>query len=180
MPDLQETRRKVKVGIIGMASVCVVALGVMFSPLVGSTASRKDQIARLWTELKAKNQQVEPLRGMDKKVASAQTQIKDFYGTRFPTRGSEIYEELGKVQAQTGAKIQGVKYKPDDDAGLAGLQRVVIEGELTGDYLQLVRFLNALERDRMFFMVNSIELGSEQERKVKLQIKLETYLKAGA
>ena len=64
MPDLQETRRKVKVGIIGMASVCVVALGVMFSPLVGSTASRKDQIARLWTELKAKNQQVEPLRGM--------------------------------------------------------------------------------------------------------------------
>jgi len=29
-------------------------------------------------------------------------------------------------------------------------------------------------------MVNSIELGSEQERKVKLQIKLETYLKAGA
>jgi hypothetical protein len=25
VPDLQETRRKVKVGIIGMASVCVVA-----------------------------------------------------------------------------------------------------------------------------------------------------------
>lgn len=180
MPDLQETRRKVKIGIIAMGIACVVAVAVLFSPLVGSTASRKEQIARLWAELKSKNQQVEPLRGMDKKVASAQVQIKDFYNNRFPSRASEIYEELGKIQSQTGAKIQGVKYKPDDDAGPVGLQRVVIEGDLTGDYLQLVRFLNALERDQMFFMVNSITLGSEQGRNVKLQIKLETYLKAGA
>ena len=180
MPDLQETRRKVKVSLIGLGTASVIALGVFFSPLVGSSESRKQEIAQLWTELKAKNQQVEPLRGMDKKVASAQVQIKDFYGTRFPSRGTEIYDELGKIETQTGARIQGIKYKPDDDANPVGLQRVVIEGDLTGDYLQLVRFLNALERDRMFFMVNSIELGSEQERKVKLQIRLETYLKAAS
>jgi type IV pilus assembly protein PilO len=180
MPDLQQTRHKVKTGIIGMVVLCVAAVVVLFSPLVGSTASRKEQMDRLWVELKSKNQQVEPLRGMDKKVATAQAQILDFYKNRFPARGSDIYEELGKIQAQTGAKIQGIKYKADDEPGTTGLQRVVIEGELAGDYLQLVRFLNALERDRMFFMVNSVTLGSEQGRNVKLGIKLETYLRSGS
>jgi type IV pilus assembly protein PilO len=180
MPDLQDTRRKVKIGIAGMAVISAVALAVLFSPLVGSTASRKEQMDRLWAELKSKSKQVEPLRGMDKKVAASQLQIQDFYKNRFPSRSSEIYEDLGKIQEQTGARIQGMKYKPDDEPGPTGLQRVAIEGDLTGDYLQLVRFLNALERDRMFFIVNSVTLGSEQGQNVKLGIKLETYLKAGA
>jgi type IV pilus assembly protein PilO len=180
MPDLQQTRQKVKTGIIAMVVLCVTSVIVLFSPLVGSSASRKEQMDRLWVELKSKNQQVEPLRGMDKKVATAQGQIQDFYKNRFPDHSSAIYEELGKIQTQTGAKIQGIKYKADDEPGSTGLQRVVIEGDLSGDYLQLVRFLNALERDRMFFMVNSVTLGSEQGQKVKLGIKLETYLRSAS
>jgi type IV pilus assembly protein PilO len=46
--------------------------------------------------------------------------------------------------------------------------------------LQLVRFVNALERDQLFFLVDSVVLGGEQGGIVKLQLKLETYLKTGA
>lgn len=179
MPDLQQTRHKMKLAIGGMAAASAVAVVVLFSPLVGSTASRREQMDRLWADLKVKNQQVEPLRGMDKKVVTAQGQIDEFYKTRFASKGSEIYDELGKIQAQTGAKIQDVKYKPDDPEP-TGLQRVTIDADLSGGYLQLVRFLNALERDQMFFIVNSVTLGSEQGQNVKLGIKLETYLKAGS
>ena len=49
--------------------------------------------------------------------------------------------------------------------------------EVSGDYLQLVRFVNALERNKIFFMVDELELGNEQSGTVKLQIKLETYLR---
>ena len=55
-----------------------------------------------------------------------------------------------------------------------------IEADLAGDYLQLVRFINALERDQQFFLVDSVVLGGEQNGVVKLQLKLETYLKMGA
>lgn len=179
MPDLQQTRRSLKIAIGALAVVSAVAVGVLFSPLVGSTASRKEQMDRLWADLKVKNQQVEPLRGMDRKVTLAQSQIDDFYKTRFPERGSAIYDELGKIQTETGARIQDVKYKPDEPEP-NGLQRVTIDADLSGGYLQLVRFLNALERDRMFFIVNSVTLGSEQGQNVKLAIKLETYLKTGS
>jgi type IV pilus assembly protein PilO len=55
-----------------------------------------------------------------------------------------------------------------------------IEADLAGDYLQLVRFVNALERDQLFFLVDSVGLGGQQSGVVKLQLRLETYLKTGA
>ena len=179
MPDLQDSRRKIRMTMIGMGVACVLALGVLFSPLIGSTDSRRQQMQRLFEELKAKNQQVEPLRGIDKKVVVAKDQIGDFYKDRLPARDSAIYEELGKIQTQTGARIVGVKYKAEDPEPI-GLQRVLIEAELAGDYVQLAKFVNALERDRMFFIVNSVTLGSEQGQNVKLSIRLETYLRTGA
>ena len=66
------------------------------------------------------------------------------------------------------------------DAETVGVRRMEIEADLSGDYLQLVRFINALERDQMFFLVDSVGLGGEQAGVVKLQLKLETYLKTDA
>ena len=55
-----------------------------------------------------------------------------------------------------------------------------IEADFSGDYLHLVRFINSLERAPLFFIVNSVELGGEQGGVVRLQLKLETYLKSSA
>ena len=75
--------------------------------------------------------------------------------------------------------VGSIKYEMKDPESL-GLQRVEIEADLAGGYLQLVRFINSLERDQMFFLVNGVQLGGEQSGVVRLQMKIETYLKAGA
>jgi type IV pilus assembly protein PilO len=179
MPDLRETRRKLKIAMIAMACVDVVALILLFSPLVGSGDSRKQEMQQLATEERSKTKQVEPLRGLDQKVKVANQQIDQFFKERVPARGSAISEELGKVASQSGVKIGQVKYdtKDPEPVGLAPMQ---IEVNCQGDYLQLVRFINALERDKVFFIVNSVVLGDAQGGTVKLQMKLETYLKMGA
>jgi len=46
--------------------------------------------------------------------------------------------------------------------------------------VSLARFINALERDDMFFMISSVTLAGEQTGPIKLQVKVETYLKVGA
>jgi type IV pilus assembly protein PilO len=71
-----------------------------------------------------------------------------------------------------------VKYD-EKDAPIGGLRKLSIEIALSGDYLQEVKFINALERDPMFFLVDGISLG-EQQGNVRLQLKLETYLRLGA
>jgi|SRR5579863_4260044 len=179
MPDLRDTRRKVKIALIAMAAVDVVLLAVFFSPLVGSQASRREQLAQRWQELQQKTREVEPLRGLDKKIPIAHKEIDDFYAQRLPAQDSAISTDLGKVAAKSGVQIGGIKYIVKDPEPV-GVRRVEIEAEFAGDYLQLVRFINGLERDQMFFLVNSVGLVGEQGGVVKLQLKLETYLKTGA
>ena len=38
-----------------------------------------------------------------------------------------------------------------------------------------MRFINALERNKLFFIVDSVVLGGEQGGSVKLEVRLETY-----
>jgi hypothetical protein len=51
--------------------------------------------------------------------------------------------------------------------------------DLSGSYVALARFINALERDDMLFIISGIELAGEQTGPIKLQMKLETYLRTG-
>jgi Tfp pilus assembly protein PilO len=179
MADLKSTRRKLKIAMIAMASVDVVALILMFSPLVGSTATRKQELQQLSDEERLKTREVEPLRGLDKKIVVAGQQIDQFYKQRLPDKASEIVDEMRKVASETGVKIAQAKYEAKDPEDV-GLTPYLIEANCQGDYLQLVRFINGLERDKVFFIINSVVLGDAQGGSVKLQLKLETYLRTGA
>jgi Tfp pilus assembly protein PilO len=179
MPDLKTTRRKLKIAMIAMLSADVVAVILLFSPLVGSSAARKQELQQLSTEERQKTRQVEPLRGLDKKIVLASQQIDQFYKLRLPDKASAIVDELRKVASETGVKIAQAKYETKDQEDV-GLSPVLIEANCQGDYLQLVRFINALERDKTFFIINSVVLGDAQSGSVKLQLKLETYLRTGA
>jgi hypothetical protein len=55
---------------------------------------------------------------------------------------------------------------------------MTIEADLSGDYLQVMRFINSLERSRLFFLVDSVQIGSDQGGVIRLRMRLETYLKA--
>jgi Tfp pilus assembly protein PilO len=179
MPDLRATRHKVKIALATMAVVDVAAVALYFSPLIGTDSSRKAQLDDLWRQLQQKTHEVQPLQGLDKKIPVAQKQINDFYKVRFPGQNSAISDNLGKLASQSGIRVGSVKYDMKDPEVL-GLQPVEIEADLAGGYLQLVRFINSLERDPMFFLVESVQLGGEQSGTVRLQMKIETYLKTGA
>jgi len=180
MPEMKGTRRKVQIAIGTMLVVDVAAAALWLSPLVGSQRSRGEQMQSLWRALQAKTREVEPLRGLDKKVVIAHGQIDDFYKSRLPNEDSAIADALGKLAAENGVKIGGIKYKIED-ADPVGLRPVMIDADFSGNYLQLVRLVNELERSKVFFLVDSVELGGgAQAGLVKLQMKLETYLKSGA
>ena len=179
MAEPREVRQKLKITIGALLAVDLAAVALLISPIVGSERSRREESNQLWKELQMKTRQVEPLRDMDKKILVARQQIDDFYKIRFPSQNSAISDGLGKLAAESGVKIGQIKYKEKDPA-LVGLHPMEIEADFSGDYLHLVRFINSLERAPLFFVVNSVELGGEQGGVVRLQLKLETYLKSSA
>ncbi len=179
MPDLGGSRRKLKIVIGAMIAIDVIAIAVFFSPLVGSADSRSLQMNLLRADLTKKNREVEPLRGMDKKIVLAKDQIGNFYKQRFAATDSDLTNELGKLAAQNGVKIQTVRYRQEDPEA-PGILPVAIEGTFSGDYLQLVRFINTLERSKIFFTVDAVDLAGESAGPVRLQITMHSYLRMGA
>jgi len=153
-------------------------VAVLFSPLVGSEDSRRLQINELRAELTKKTRAVEPLRGMDKKIVLAKNQISEFYKDRFAAKDSDLVNELGKLASENSIRIQQEHYK-EEDAESSGIVPVEIDGSFSGDYLQLVRFINTLERSKMFFEVDSVDLAGEGAGPVKLGITIHSYLRSG-
>jgi type IV pilus assembly protein PilO len=186
VPDLRQARDKLKIAIGGVVLLDVALVILLFSPLVGSQQSRNDQTNQLHTEFLQKTREVKPLQGLDRKIPLAQQQIDNFYKERLPSEGSAISGDLNKLANENGVKLSGIRYTQKGTetemaaAEAVGLHRVVIDAELSGDYLPLMRFVNALERNQLFLLVDSVELGSEQAGVIKVTMKLETYLKTGA
>ena len=68
MPELQGSRRKLQIAIAAMVAADLLALAVLFSPLVGSAESRQITMGELSAELQKKKREMEPLKGIDKKI----------------------------------------------------------------------------------------------------------------
>jgi Tfp pilus assembly protein PilO len=179
MPELQGSRRKLQIAIAAMVLADLVAVAVLFSPLVGSAESRQISMSELSADLQKKTREVAPLRGIDEKIKVAKGQIGQFYQDRFAPRDSDLLAELGKLAADNRVRILQAKYKQEDATG-AGIIPAEIEGNFSGDYLQLIHFINALERSKQFFTVDSIGLAGETTGTVKLDVKMHSYLRSGA
>jgi type IV pilus assembly protein PilO len=175
MASIRETRKSLMPVVIALVILDLACVGYLFSPAGRSRAARQREYTRLRQQLVAKQQEVLPTRGMDQKLKQASEDITGFYDTRFPAEYSAIAEELGKIAADAGVKLSGVKYD-EKDAPIEGLHKLTMEASIAGDYLQEVKFINAVERDKTFFLIDGINLA-EQQGNVRLQLKLETYLR---
>jgi hypothetical protein len=63
-------------------------------------------------------------------------------------------------------------------SGDYALTELHMDASVSGDYRPIVEFINSLERDKMFFLVNRINLSGQQTGMVNLRIRLTTYLRA--
>jgi len=195
MADFGQAKKRIYTSLIAMGVLSVASLVVLLTPITGSSSSRLAELQRLDATLRDKTREVVPLRGIDKKIVEARGEISDFYETRFPAVQSSVPEALGKIASTHSVKMDLAKYESKTDpkaetrtggndntaAALAvGLRPVQIEAGFTGTYPNMMRFINELERAKTFFIVDSVNLGESQGGDVKLQMKLETYVKAGA
>jgi type IV pilus assembly protein PilO len=177
MASIGEIRRKRMPALIGLVVLDLACVGYLLSPAGRSRQARQLEYYELRSQLTAKRQEVLPTRGMDQKLKQASQDISSFNDQRFPAEYSAVAEELGKLATETGVHFAGLKYD-EKETTIEGLRKLNVEITLSGDYLQEVKFINSLERDRMFFLIDSVALG-EQQGNVRLQLKLETYLRGG-
>ncbi len=135
-------------------------------------------LARRETEYRAMQLKTKPLRGLDKKIAQAQLDEQAFYQKRFPDSYSEVLRVIGSLAVKNNVLLNRVQYaqgKPHQ-----GVSEILMDASLSGDYAPVVRFINGLERDKVFFLIDGIALSGQQSGIVSLRMRLTTFLHAGA
>ena len=63
---------------------------------------------------------------------------------------------------------------------LPGVERLLVKASLSADYLNLVRFINALEREKMLMVIDSVKLNESQGGDVRVDLVMEAFRKAGS
>ena len=141
-----------------------------------------EAIAQQRIERKAADEAAEPLRGVDAKVARSTAEADRFYRERLPLVQSQVVAELGELAKRNNVRMSRATYTPA--VVLAGTENELteekIDASLSGDYRPLMQFINALERDRTFFVIDGVTLTGQQTGLVNLRLGLTTYLRRGA
>lgn len=120
-----------------------------------------------------------PLQGLDAKLASANSEADEFYSERLPVSYSEIATEIGVLKDKNHVRLTRMQYTqaPVANVSVGQLTELKMDASLSGDYRGLVEFLNGLERDKVFFVVNGLTLTGQESGRVNLRMKLGTYLR---
>ena len=166
----------------GVAALLVIVLYMVLHLLFLSESLKShnaDALSQQRTLLTTARLQAQPLRGLDTKITASTQDADAFYAERLPYAYSQVLSELGRLTQKSNVRLANVQYAQAPVlSGANALTELHMDASVSGDYRPIVEFINGLERDKMFFLVNGINLSGQQTGMVNLRIRLTTYLRA--
>lgn len=162
-----------------LAMVDVLLLGYLLWP-GSSSAGRRAREEALQQQYRALGHEVAPLKDIDGKLMQTRADINDLYSEQIPNRWSQISSHLETLVRESGVTAQSVKYTSDkqpEKGDLSDVQRVNIDTTVQGDYSKVAHFINAIEQDKLLFIIQQISLSSQEGGTVTLAIKFNTFMK---
>jgi type IV pilus assembly protein PilO len=176
MKNLNALRQRIIIALVVLAVIDAAALTYLLLPSRTDITAQKEALNEAEQEARQLTITMAPMRDVGAKLKKADADINDFYKTRLASRYSEILDEIGKVSSNTHIAIGSVSYK-ESPTSLPDLQLLEMQADIGGSYSELARFVNALERDKIFFIIDSVSFAGQKAGEVRLSLKFETYLR---
>jgi type IV pilus assembly protein PilO len=180
MANLREIRPKLRLAMAVLVGLNVLLAGSLVYMWVHSSRALPEEFKTLRQQVMNRKSSVVAPQVVEDRVKEAREQIAHFYEDRFPNSSSVIFETLGRLATENHVKLNSASYA-QTDLQVPGARQVVITAALNGDYAQTMKFINALEREKMFFIVENVQLGQQDNPgQVRLNILIQTYMRGEA
>lgn len=104
-----------------------------------------------------------------------------FYQATFldkTTAYSAVVTDLGNIAEKAGLRPSDTSFKENDVKEDRSLTQVAISTSVEGSYSSVIKFINALEQSKNFYLLNDLHLASSNGGMIKLQLDLRTYFRA--
>ncbi len=176
MQDIKQASHHYRLVLAILVATCIGAAGVLLSSIGTASRARQREIQQLRADLQAEQVATNPWRGIRRKVNAARDELAVFYQERLPSSYASIAERLDAIASGSGVDLTSEHFT-SEASGVPGLQRLLIDASISSDYLRAVKFVNAAEREKTFFIIDGVSLTKQQQGIVHLQIKIEAFLK---
>jgi hypothetical protein len=175
------TRLNLHFALLGIVVIADVVLAVKFG--LAWEAIRSGQSGAYVQEELRYGQlaaQMQHLNGLPKKVETADGDAQKFYDARIAPNYSTMLAQLLGTAEKDHVQLSRSGYA--GETALPGLTEVRIDAGLSGQYTEMVHFINDLERDKdhVFFIIDGVTFTGQQGGMVNLRLRLRAYLQAGA
>jgi Tfp pilus assembly protein PilO len=179
MASLDQVRTRFVIAIVIFLVIDIAAVTFLFSPWGRPPEQRIDDYNRARSERTRKAHDAQPLTGMPEKLKRAEKDSDVLLRTRLPEQSSQISNEIGKLANANNVKLEQAAYETKDSE-LPGVERLQVKASLSADYLNLIKFINALEREKMLMVIDSLKLNEQQGGTVKVDLEMEAFKKSGS
>jgi hypothetical protein len=156
--------------------VAVIGLSIRFGlDWAATNGSSTDALAAKQVQLKALDLETASLRGLDKRVDDSRSQVAAFYVKRVPPNYSSIATRIGELALKGPVRLTRVQYTQNPPG--SDLTEISMDAGITGEYPQIMRFVNSVERDQTFFVIRAMSLTGQQGGLVNLRLRVSTWLR---
>lgn len=184
-------RRMAPVLLVVLAVLNALFFALALRPADARARADRETLRTLEDDLKARRAVVGRYRVIDSSLGEASREDAAFLQRKFLPRAtgySTIMEEVDKLGQETHVRRGAANYDLLDVEGHPGLYQVQIQTTLEGDYANIVEFINKVERDPLFLLIDQIAAAGgsaapgaivlpNQVRPVRLSIVVVTYFR---
>jgi Tfp pilus assembly protein PilO len=179
--DLRDIRTQLLIVAGVLLLFAVAAIAVLLSPAGRSRGVREQYYEQLRLEKMAKARTAVSTQGMEQKIATAREQEAAFNRERLASRYSAMSEQLSQIAREAGVRVSDVKYDERREKETPpGYDSVGITVQVHGSYAQDMRFINAVERQKMLLLIDAVGFSGMQGEELTVSIHLSTYLRSAA
>lgn len=150
-------------GVLLLANV--VAALILFEPWGGSPEDLARQLESLRKQVQQKQLALQRSRSVLAKAETAHSQGDAFLKSYFAARRGAYYSlvgELVRTAQQSGIKPKEHSFAEEQVEGSDDMEMVTVVGNYEGNYSDLLRFINALDRSPRFIILEQLNASPQQ------------------
>jgi len=173
--------------IIGVLLVANLAAAVIaFRPFGGSAEDLRREQESLRAQVTRVQQQLAASRALTGKVEKARAEGDVFlskYFTEMETTSAMILTELDAASRQAGIKMGPAQFNRDEIEGSNTLQMLSTSVGFAGNYGNLTKFVNLLDKSPRFMIIESLQAAAPQQQggqELTVTLKIDTFVKETA
>jgi hypothetical protein len=176
---LTQQRRRFTALLVSMGVICAVALFILLGPGIGDAAPRYQELTHKQQLLRTREAENRPIQRLSELIEKAKGQYQTFSSDRLTAYPSTVYNSIYDLARKNNVQLGEMKYEVfDDPPEASGLKLLHVQARVSGGYANLVKFINALERNKLFFVIRDLQLSDTRGQSgLQLQLSMDTYLR---